>query len=226
MSSAPKPDIEIESSWRQALGSEFQAPYFQTLRQQVRQAYQETVVYPPPTQLFRAFDLCPLPHTKVVILGQDPYHGPGQANGLAFAVNPGTRIPPSLQNIYREIEADIGTVTEPTGDLSHWAKQGVLLLNTSLTVRQSEPGSHRSLGWERFTDAVVRTIDQQQTPVVFLLWGAHAQKKQALIENTDHRILTAPHPSPLSAHRGFFGCKHFSQTNQFLQENGLPAILW
>lgn len=222
----PASDIAIEPSWREALADEFTAPYFTELRTKVRAAYQQDRIYPPPQQLFQAFDLCPLTAVKVVILGQDPYHGPGQANGLAFAVNPDTTIPPSLQNIYREIEADVGPVTNRSGDLTHWAKQGVLLLNTSLTVTHKQPGSHRDWGWERFTDAVIRIVNEQTTPCVFLLWGAHAGLKQSLITNPNHCILKAPHPSPLSAHRGFLGCRHFSQTNQFLQTHGYTPITW
>lgn len=220
------PDITLEASWKQALADEFSQPYFHSLRERVRTAYQTDRIYPPPGQLFRAFDLCPLPSVRVVLLGQDPYHGPDQANGLAFSVSAGNTIPPSLQNIYREIEADIGHITHHDGDLSSWARQGVLLLNTSLTVAHKNPGAHRDWGWETFTNAAITIVNEQLTHCVFLLWGAHAKRKQELITDPSHLVLTAPHPSPLSAHRGFLGCRHFSQTNQFLQAHDRTPIDW
>jgi len=223
---SPQSDIKIEASWQQALATEFTASYFIKLRDRVRNAYQETTIYPPPPQLFRAFNLCPLTQTKVVILGQDPYHGPDQANGLAFSVKAGTPLPPSLRNIYQEIERDIGSVVDRSGELEHWAKQGVLLLNTCLTVNHKQPGSHRDWGWEQFTDAVVTTVNEHSTACVFLLWGAHAKAKESLITDSSHLVLTAPHPSPLSAHRGFFGCDHFGQTNDFLKRQGKTPITW
>jgi len=223
---SPQSDIKIEASWQQALATEFTASYFIKLRDRVRNAYQETTIYPPPPQLFRAFNLCPLTQTKVVILGQDPYHGPDQANGLAFSVKAGTPLPPSLRNIYQEIERDIGSVVDRSGELEHWAKQGVLLLNTCLTVNHKQPGSHRDWGWEQFTDAVVTTVNEHSTACVFLLWGAHAKAKESLITDSSHLVLTAPHPSPLSAHRGFFGRDHFGQTNDFLKRQGKTPITW
>jgi uracil-DNA glycosylase len=217
--------VRIEDSWRAALATEFLKPYFKRLTESVRFAYETETIYPHPKNVFRAFDLTPLPAVKVVILGQDPYHGPHQAHGLAFSVETGTTLPPSLQNIYKELKADIG-VERTTGDLSDWAAQGVLLLNSTLTVRAGDAGAHQTFGWETFTDEVIATISRERTGVVFLLWGAFAIAKRRLIDETNHHILTAPHPSPLSAHRGFFGSKHFSKTNAYLETMGRTPITW
>ena len=218
--------VRLEHSWQEALAAEFEKPYWQSLRTNMRAAYLECPVYPPPKQVFAALDLCPLPQTKVVILGQDPYHGPGQAHGLAFSVQSGTPLPPSLRNIYQELADDVGCEVPADGDLTHWAKQGVLLLNTTLTVEAGAPLSHQGLGWETFTDAIIATLGAEQRPIVFLLWGKHAQSKQAHLDTDRHLILTAPHPSPLSAHRGFFGCRHFSKTNAFLKKTNQTPIDW
>jgi uracil-DNA glycosylase len=219
-------NVQMESSWKTALTSEFEKEYFTSLTTKVREAYLTTTVFPPPKLLFNAFSHCPFNQVSVVILGQDPYHNIGQAHGLAFSVPEGVAIPPSLVNIYKELGTDIGKPIPQTGNLEQWANQGVLLLNTTLTVRAHEAGSHHGLGWEQFTDAVIKTISEQKEHIVFLLWGAPAIKKQELIDTTKHLILTAPHPSPLSAYRGFFGCKHFSQTNTYLQQYGRREIIW
>lgn len=218
--------IRLEPSWQTALANEFTKPYWQRLTTTIREAYLTQTIYPPPTQVFAALDLCPLPKVKVIILGQDPYHGPGQAHGLAFSVQSGTPLPPSLRNIYQELADDIGIAPPNHGDLTNWSTQGVLLLNTTLTVLAGTPLSHRDLGWEIFTDAIIKTLAQETRPLVFLLWGKHAQSKQVYIDTDRHLILTAPHPSPLSAHRGFFGCKHFSQCNTFLQQTRQTPIDW
>lgn len=218
--------VKIEASWHTALQQEFAKPYWQPLANTVRDLYQKQTVYPPPQDIFAALNLCPLSMVKVIILGQDPYHGPGQAHGLAFSVAKGTPLPPSLKNIYRELETDIGSPPSEDGDLTHWATQGVLLLNTTLTVAAGKPLSHRNLGWETFTDAVIKVLGQQSRPLVFMLWGKHAQQKRSMLDETHHLILTAPHPSPLSAHRGFFGCRHFSHTNNFLTKTGQTPIMW
>ena len=218
--------VSIEASWRKALAKTFTQPYFTTLRESVRNAYQQQTVYPSPQQVFRAFDLCPLDTVRVVILGQDPYHGPGQAHGLAFSVPDTCAIPPSLRNIYQEIAYDTGCAIPTTGNLEHWATQGVLLLNTTLTVPAGTPGGHQGLGWERFTDTVIEQVSDKRPAVAFLLWGKHAISKTTLIDQEKHCVLTAPHPSPLSAYRGFFGCRHFSQANAFLQKTGQPPIDW
>ncbi len=218
--------VKIEDSWKDALAGEFEKPYFVALAGAVREAYRTEAVFPPPGDLFSAFTLTPFSQVKVVILGQDPYHGPKQAHGLAFSVQDGVAIPPSLLNIYKEIKADIGSSIPLTGDLSHWAKQGVLLLNSTLTVRAGEAGSHRPYGWERFTDAVIETLSKEKEHIVFMLWGSHAQAKASLIDETKHLILTAPHPSPLSAYRGFMGCRHFSKANEYLKNHKLPPINW
>jgi uracil-DNA glycosylase len=216
----------IEKSWGKALESELKEPYFKELMSAVREAYRTHTVYPPVEDLFSAFALTPFSEVKVVILGQDPYHGEGQAHGLAFSVRDGVAVPPSLRNIYKEISSNIGTPPPASGNLTRLAKQGVLLLNNTLTVRTNEAGSHRTYGWEKFTDAVIANIGNKKTDIVFMLWGAQAQSKIPLIDNTKHLILTAPHPSPLSAYRGFFGCKHFSKANEYLiQHNALP-IKW
>lgn len=219
-------DIAIEPSWKKILMEEFTKPYFSTLREKIRHAYQTTTVYPPPQHLFEAFNTCPFSQVKVVILGQDPYHSPGQAHGLSFSVPPQTPAPPSLQNIQKEIRADIGELHVTDGNLIPWAKQGVLLLNTTLSVRDGAPTSHQGLGWEIFTDTVIKTISNQKNNVVFLLWGKHAINKRVLIDENKHLVLTAPHPSPLSAYRGFFGCQHFSQTNHYLKQTKQVPIKW
>ncbi len=219
-------DVHIESSWKQALTAEFAKPYFGQLAQSVRIAYETGVVYPPPKEVFAAFNHCPLTSVNVVIIGQDPYHGPGQAHGLAFSVQDNMPTPPSLLNIYKEIRNDIGTEIPKSGNLTRWATQGVLLLNSTLTVTEHEAGSHQKLGWEHFTNAVIETISNERTHVVFLLWGAFAIAKRVHIDETKHCILTAPHPSPLSAHRGFLGCKHFSACNAYLAAHGKPPITW
>lgn len=218
--------VSIEDSWKKALAAEFKKDYFTNLANSVRKSYLNSTVYPPPKSVFNAFSLCPLPKVKVVILGQDPYHGPGQAHGLSFSVPEGERIPPSLRNIYKEIETDLGKAIPSSGNLERWAKQGVLLLNATLTVEKSRPNSHQTLGWEFFTDAAIKAVSQKQDHVVFLLWGKFAQNKESLIDQDKHLVLKAPHPSPFSADRGFFGCKHFSQTNQYLEKQGQKAIDW
>lgn len=218
--------VNLEPSWLEALKSEFSQEYFKKLREFVRQEYLSTQVFPPPKQIFRAFDACPLPKVKVVILGQDPYHGEGQANGLCFSVASDTTLPPSLINIYKEIATDLGVKAPISGNLEPWARQGVLLLNATLTVRAHQAGSHQGKGWEEFTDKVIALLNHKRENIVFMLWGAYAQKKGAYIDRERHLVLEAPHPSPLSAHRGFFGCKHFSQANEYLWMNGLEPIAW
>jgi uracil-DNA glycosylase len=219
-------DVRIEPGWRAVLATEFEQPYFKRLAEQVRFAYQTETVYPPPKHIFEAFNQTPLSTLKVVILGQDPYHGPHQAHGLAFSVQDGVALPPSLQNIYKEVASDIGITRPTSGNLTRWAQQGVFLLNSTLTVRGGAAGAHQTFGWETFTDKVIETISQEREQVVFLLWGAFAIAKRRFIDESKHLILTAPHPSPLSAHRGFFGCKHFSQTNDYSQRHGLDPIDW
>ena len=218
--------VQIEPSWKQALEDEFKADYFTTLSETVRTKYLNGQTFPPPKLVFNAFDHCPLAQTKVVILGQDPYHNIGQAMGLSFSVPDGVPIPPSLQNIYKEIATDIGTPIPASGNLERWAEQGVLLLNATLTVQAHQAGSHQGLGWEQFTDAVIGVVSDTQPHVALLLWGNYARSKRTLIDNTKHLVLEAPHPSPLSAHRGFFGCKHFSKTNIFLEQHNLTPITW
>lgn len=221
------PTPRLEESWKTALAPEFASPYFQELATFVREAYGRERVYPPPRYVFRALDTCPLSEVRVVILGQDPYHGPGQANGLAFAVGARTSVPPSLRNIFAEIERDLGVTPDAqNGDLTRWAAQGVLLLNATLTVAAGRPGSHYGKGWERFTDAVVNVINTECRNVVFMLWGANARKKGSAVDRTKHLVLEAPHPSPLSAARGFFGSKHFSQANAYLRAHGKQPIDW
>ncbi|MBB3188917.1 uracil-DNA glycosylase [Halomonas cerina] len=222
MSTCPLPD-----SWQRWLGDEFQAPYMQALRDFLAaEKAARKVIYPHSSNWFRAFELTPLDRVKVVILGQDPYHGPGQAHGLCFSVRPGVRVPPSLSNIYKELEADVGARPVDHGCLEHWARQGVLLLNTSLTVEQGNAGSHRGMGWETFTDRAIQTVSAHAKPSVFLLWGSPARKKKALVDTSRHLVLESPHPSPLSAHRGFFGNHHFSRANAFLEQNGRYPIDW
>jgi len=219
-------DVNIESSWKAALAEEFDKPYFHQLAVKVKEAYSSTTVYPPAKQIFQAFTECPLPQVKVVILGQDPYHGQGQAHGLSFSVPEGVPAPPSLVNILKEIEQELGTPVPTSGNLSRWTQQGVLPLNTVLTVRAHEPQSHRGLGWEQFTDAAIMAINKQVNPVVFMLWGASAQAKKSMITAPQHLVLMAPHPSPLSAYRGFMGCGHFAQANNFLISKGIATINW
>ncbi|NBV76611.1 uracil-DNA glycosylase [bacterium] len=219
-------NVRIEDSWKEHLKGEFEKEYFQDLSRFVREEYQKTTVYPAPKNMFRAFDSCPFDEVKVVILGQDPYHGPGQANGLCFAVGQGVATPPSLQNIFKEIESDLGAAPNRDADLERWAKQGVLLLNATLTVRASSPGSHQGKGWEQFTDVVVKTLNDEKEHLVFLLWGNYAKQKGVHIDRTKHLVLESAHPSPFSAHPGFFGNKHFSKTNEYLQANGFSTIDW
>ncbi len=219
-------EVHIEPSWKKALVEEFTKPYFKELSEFVRTEYMNSKVFPPPKDVFRAFDLCPFDTVKVVVLGQDPYHGAGQANGLSFAVSEGLRTPPSLQNIFKELESDLGHSVDRNPDLSRWARQGVLLLNATLTVREGNPGSHQGKGWEQFTDAVVKVLNEQKEHLVFLLWGAYAQKKGIHIDRTKHLVLSSPHPSPFSAHTGFLGNKHFSSTNAFLIEKRCAPIEW
>ncbi len=214
--------VKIETSWQQVLADEFAKDYFCTLAKTIRGKYLSNTVYPPPKLVFNAFNLCPFDQVKVVVLGQDPYHGPGQAMGLAFSVPEGVAVPPSLQNIYKEIETDIGTKGQESGNLKRWASQGVLLLNATLTVAKGQAASHQGLGWEQFTDAVIKAVSDRKERVVFLLWGAYARGKAKLINADKHLILEAPHPSPLSASRGFFGCRHFSLANDYLKE----PIVW
>lgn len=220
-------DIRIDESWRKELVGEFDMPYFTELTRTVREAYRAgTPIYPTPKHVFNAFELCPFDTVKVVILGQDPYHGAGQAHGLCFSVQDGVKVPPSLQNIYKELHDDLGVPVRTTGDLSSWAKQGVLLLNATLTVEARKAGSHQGLGWEQFTDAVIQKLSDKKEHLVFLLWGKYAQDKGAIIDTTKHLVLTAPHPSPFSAYTGFFGCKHFSKTNEYLETHGEKPIDW
>lgn len=220
------PTVKIAPDWGDLLKEEFDKPYFSDLVSFLKKEYGSHRVYPPGKEIFRAFDSCPFTKTRVVIVGQDPYHGPDQANGLCFSVRPGIPNPPSLVNIFKEISTDIGGKWPENGDLERWSQQGVLLLNATLTVRAAEPGSHQNRGWETFTDAVIRLLADRKAHLVFMLWGAYAQKKGAFIDRKRHLVLEAPHPSPLSVYRGFFGCKHFSQTNRFLQESGYDVINW
>ena len=216
----------ITNDWQQPLEVEFKKPYYKDLYKKVLEEYRSRQIFPNPDDIFNAFHLTPLKDVKVVILGQDPYHNDGQAHGLCFSVKPDVEVPPSLVNIYKELQDDLGCRIPNNGYLVKWAKQGVLMLNTVLTVRAHQANSHRGIGWEQFTDAVIRAVDAQDRPIVFLLWGRPAQMKKSMLHNPKHLILEAPHPSPLSAYRGFFGCKHFSQTNEFLEKNGLAPIDW
>lgn len=217
---------DIGEGWREAIAPELEADFFVGMRDFLATERRQHTVYPPPSRIFAAFDTTPFAAVRVVILGQDPYHGPGQANGLCFSVAPGIPAPPSLQNIFAELERDLGIPRPGCGDLSGWAEQGVLLLNATLTVRANEAGSHQRRGWERLTDAAIRALSAHHNGLVFLLWGRHAQLKASLIDRGRHHILTAPHPSPLSAYRGFLGCGHFSRTNALLQAQGKPPIHW
>ena len=219
-------NVQIEESWKIRLEPEFEKDYFRTLTNFVREEYSQYPIYPPGKLIFNAFNLCPFDKVKVVIIGQDPYHGPGQAHGLCFSVNDGVRFPPSLINIFKEIKDDIGTDAPNTGNLTRWAEQGVLLLNAVLTVRAHEAASHAGHGWETFTDAVVRAIAQRKQGIVYMLWGSYAQKKGAIADPQRNCILKAVHPSPLSVYRGFFGCRHFSRANEYLRSVGQEPIVW
>ena len=216
----------ITNDWQQPLMEEFRKPYYKELYNKVLEEYRTRQIFPAPDDIFNAFHLTPLHEVKVVILGQDPYHNDGQAHGLCFSVKPEVDIPPSLVNIYQELHDDLGCYIPNNGYLVKWAKQGVLMLNTVLTVRAHQANSHRGIGWEQFTDAVIRAVNEQNRPIVFLLWGRPAQMKKSMLNNPKHLILEAPHPSPLSAYRGFFGCRHFSRTNAFLESHGLEPIDW
>lgn len=219
-------NVQIEESWKKKLAEEFEKPYFVQLTEFVRHEYQTTTCYPPGKLIFNAFNLCPFDKVKVVIIGQDPYHGPGQAHGLCFSVNDGVPFPPSLQNIFKEIQNDTGAPVPSTGNLTRWAEQGVLLLNATLTVRAHQAGSHQRHGWEEFTDAAIKVLSEQREHLVFILWGAYAQKKGAVIDRTKHLVLSSAHPSPLSAYHGFFGNRHFSLANAYLEQHGQTPINW
>ncbi|HSZ25336.1 MAG TPA: uracil-DNA glycosylase [Cytophagaceae bacterium] len=219
-------DVKIEESWKARLKPEFEKSYFKELVAFVKEEKKKYEIYPAGNLIFNAFDKCPFEKVKVVVIGQDPYHGPGQANGLCFSVNDGVKHPPSLQNIFKEIANDLGKPLSVTGNLESWALQGVLLLNATLTVRKNTAGSHQKKGWEEFTDEVIRIVSEEHTNLVFILWGAYAQKKGSFIDSTKHLILTAAHPSPFSAYNGFFGCKHFSKTNEYLKKVGKAEIYW
>ena len=219
-------NVQIEESWKQRLKPEFNKAYFTKLTDFVRQEYSQGTIYPPGKLIFNAFNLCPFDKVKVVIIGQDPYHGPGQAHGLCFSVNDGIAFPPSLVNIFKEIKADLGKEIPTSGNLTRWAEQGVLLLNATLTVRAHQAGSHQKQGWETFTDAVIRLLAEERENLVFILWGAYAQRKGAFIDGNKHLVLSSAHPSPLSAYNGFFGNKHFSKANEYLKAAGREEIEW
>lgn len=219
-------DVKIDPSWKEKLSHEFEKPYFKELVSFVKQEYQEHTVYPPGPKIFNAFNHCTFNDTKVVIIGQDPYHNPGQANGLSFSVADGLRIPPSLKNIYKEISDEFNKSMPDSGNLERWAEQGVLLLNATLTVRANQPGSHQNKGWEEFTDEVIRTVSTEKEHLVFMLWGAYAQKKGSIIEDTRHLVLKSAHPSPFAANRGFFGNNHFIKANEYLKSKGKEPIDW
>ncbi len=216
----------IDNDWLSPLSEEFKKPYYRELYQKVKEEYEKGLVFPEPDDIFNAFQFTPLSKVKAVILGQDPYHNHGQAHGLCFSVKPEVDIPPSLVNIYQELREDLGCEIPSHGYLKKWSDQGVMLLNTVLTVRAHAANSHQGIGWEKFTDAAIRILNEQDHPIVFLLWGRPAQNKKAMLNNPKHLILEAPHPSPLSAYRGFFGCKHFSKANAFLEANGMEPIDW
>ncbi|WP_266205319.1 uracil-DNA glycosylase [Pontibacter kalidii] len=218
--------VKIEESWQNVLQDEFEKPYFKELVSFVKDEYTSQKVYPPGNQIFNAFEMCPFDKVEVVILGQDPYHGPNQANGLAFSVSDKVRTPPSLLNIFKEIKSDLGKDLPPNGNLERWAEQGVLLLNATLTVRAGDAGSHQKKGWEEFTNAVVQKVNELKENVVFMLWGAYAQKKGAFIDERKHLVLKAAHPSPFAADRGFFGSRHFSKANAYLEQHGKKPIDW
>ena len=219
-------EVRIEESWKIVLENEFNKDYFKTLTEFVRNEYNKRQIFPPPSKIFNAFDLCPFNDTKVIILGQDPYHDVNQANGLCFSVNDEIKQPPSLVNIFKEIENDLGVPAPQSGNLERWAKQGVLLLNATLTVRAHQAGSHQNMGWETFTNSVIKILANQREHIVFLLWGAYAIQKSSFIDYRKHLVLTSPHPSLLSAHRGFFGNKHFSKANEYLKSKGIKEISW
>ncbi len=219
-------DVKIEASWKQVLNEEFEKEYFRALTSFVKGEYQSQRIYPPGSQIFNAFNYSTFDKTKVVILGQDPYHGPGQANGLCFSVTEGVAMPPSLVNIFKELKADLGREIPPHGSLERWAHQGVLLLNATLTVRAHQPASHQNKGWELFTDAVIRKLAETKEKLVFILWGSHAQKKAEFVDKQRHLVISSAHPSPFAAHRGFFGSRPFSKTNDYLMKNSNQPIEW
>lgn len=219
-------NVRIEESWRNALAAQWEMPYFKTLADFVRDEYSHKTVFPPASKIFAAFDACPFDKVKVVILGQDPYHGPGQANGLCFSVNAGVPFPPSLINIFKEVSTDTGSVAPADGDLSRWARQGVFLLNSVLTVEQGRAASHAMRGWETLTDAAIEALSQNRDNIVFMLWGSYAINKGKLIDHNKHLVLTSVHPSPLSAYRGFFGNRHFSKANAYLQAHNISPVIW
>src|SRR3989344_1713552 len=219
-------DVNIEESWKKHLSDQFEEPYFKELTDFVRAEYQRATVYPSPKNIFRAFDETPFEKVKVVILGQDPYHGQGQANGLCFAVSPDVKAPPSLQNIFKEIESDLGHAVNRDTDLTRWAKQGVLLLNATLTVNAGSPGSHQGKGWEQFTDAAIRKLNDERERLVFILWGNYAKQKGAFIDRAKHCVIESAHPSPFSANNGFFGSKPFTKANAYLAEHNIEPIGW
>ncbi len=219
-------DVRLEPSWKALLQEVFLSPEFPPLAEYVRSAYQTSIVYPPPAMIFRALDLCPVDRVKVVILGQDPYHGAGQAHGLSFSVQQGVRVPPSLRNILKERKYDLGMEIPSQGDLTRWTEQGVLLLNATLTVEAEKAGSHQGQGWETFTDVLIKKLANTREHLVFLLWGNFAKQKAGFIDPARHLVITSPHPSPFSANRGFFGSKPFSRTNAYLKENGIRPVDW
>lgn len=219
-------NVRIDESWRQVLQPEFDKPYFELLTDFVRNAYATRQCFPPAGQIFRAFDLCPFDKVRVVIIGQDPYHDVNQAHGLCFSVQDGVPVPPSLVNIYKELNRDLGKPIPTSGNLTHWAEQGVLLLNATLTVEAHKAGSHQGKGWEELTDAAIQALNNQRSNIVFMLWGSYAQRKGQFIDRRRHLVLTAVHPSPLSAYRGFIGCGHFSQANNYLQQHEQTPIAW
>ena len=216
----------INESWKKILAKEFQSDYFKLLKEFLVQERKKFIIYPPAARIFSSFNYTPFDEVKVVIIGQDPYHGQGQANGLCFSVSDGVPQPPSLQNIFKELHTDLGIPIPKTGNLEPWAKQGILLLNATLTVRENQPGSHQKQGWENFTDAAIRALSEKRNGLVFLLWGKFAQAKEILIDTSKHHVLKAPHPSPFSVHTGFFGCKHFSKTNEILRKEKMSEIDW
>lgn len=218
--------INLEESWKEILKSEFSKGYFKGLIDFIKKEYSETTIYPPGPLIFKALDTNPFDHVKVVILGQDPYHGPGQANGLSFSVSSGVKLPPSLQNIYKELKSDVGITMPNDGDLSRWADQGVLLLNSTLTVRHKSPGSHQAKGWEEFTNAIIKSLNDRRENLVFILWGKYAQSKASFVDKEKHLVIESAHPSPFAAHRGFFGSKPFSRTNRYLKSVGKEEINW
>lgn len=219
-------DVKIEESWKERLSTEFEKEYFKKLVEFVKEQYNSKTIYPPPGMIFSAFEYCPFEKVKVVILGQDPYHGRGQANGLCFSVNDDIPIPPSLLNIYKELKSDLGILSPRNGNLKRWAEQGVLLLNATLTVEANNAGSHQGKGWEEFTDSIIKILSDEKENLVFILWGAYAQKKGMVIDRNKHLVIESAHPSPFSANRGFFGSKPFSKTNEYLKEKGIDEIKW